>query len=170
MMTRGVLGVWGCASVVSLLKDVRVLHPYANNPLIEQFFAHAGNVGISGCAAVVLMPLFGRLEQRTANGFSRLGRTSAAAVLGLALGAGVNALCDTQPGMNAVGKYLWHCEQSDPAQDGQFCTVDPGDFQYGTATTAIMGITLADWFGRPRREDEAAAAAQCTSAASPPSE
>jgi hypothetical protein len=115
-------------------------------PLVE----HAGNITLGGAFAYAAMYATNQIEKQS-GGISPLRRIVGATALALTLGAGFNAISDTQAGMDHVGKYIYRCEQADPTKNGSYCTVDTGDFVAGTVAAGVLAASMVPW---GRREDE----------------
>jgi hypothetical protein len=131
-------------------RPFRVFEIQTELPVLRQFVEHAGNISLGGAFAYAATRTTDQIEKRS-NGISPLQRIVGTAALGLALGAGFNAVSDTQVGMDLVGKHLYNCGQADPAENGPYCTVDTGDFVAGTIAAGALAASMVQW---GRREEE----------------
>lgn len=113
-------------------------------PVLNQFVEHAGNLVVSGMLAYGVIFAANKVEKKAGN-LTTVQRVLGAGAMGLAVGAGFNAIPDTQAGMDHVGKYIYQCENPNPAENGPYCTVDPDDFVWGTLGTGVIAMSMTQW-------------------------
>jgi hypothetical protein len=141
----GLTGLSLAAFAVDRLRGWAHVRIQSDWPVIEQFTQHAGNLVVGLAVGIGVAKAAEKIEKRAGVGLTTAQRLIGVGALGLAVGAGVNAVSDTETGMHYIGKYVYRCEHSDPRDDGLYCTVDPGDLIWGTTGTVAFALALTEW-------------------------
>ena len=113
-------------------------------PVLQQIAEHGGNIAVGGLLAVAAMNAIDRIDKKV-GGITTAQRIAGVGAMGLVLGIHFNAMTDTQQGMDSIGKYVFHCQNANPAEDSPYCTVDTGDFAWGAVSAGVLAMGVTPW-------------------------